>query len=518
GPNMCSVELKDLTESIWHMCSQEYIHLTVICKVDLVNCVPGFKAIISINSIYLNVLDGHNVSDTSQVNQDINITEVGTYSIGCQAQNVKFNDTKISCSYLLQIFGPPLTPPVIQIASTSTYTEEGIQENKVYTVQCKTFGGVPLVNNITVSCGNIESTQSGNIFTSPILFTRFMTGQNCTCTAQHITGCYENNTSTLQLNILYKSAVIEFNVTSNIIENGKSVQFYCEADGNPTPKMFIVKENETIAQNSSGYYLYYNKSMSCRDAGYYFCQTNNGIDVNSEETKQVTVFVRCPLQFTSNEILKNFSLQQGMLFSYKFTVYGYPEPDKITIFKSNQVSNNIIVTNSSLEPPYVTVELKIFRLSLADFGFYTLLIFQNGLLNLSLNFIINEELEANKETDINVGAVVGGCIAACSVVILVVVVVVVNRKYEITCKKKVSNKEPKKTQTYSELSLLQQLKDRHNYETPIHNRNLSNNEVTDKTANYMNVEEMDTMIGNENSLYCNTQNENVHQQITKTVA
>ncbi|KAK0069109.1 hypothetical protein Bpfe_001291, partial [Biomphalaria pfeifferi] len=69
--------------------------------------------------------------------------------------------------------------------------------------ECTAPGGIPPVSNITVLCGNITaSTQSGNIFTSHVKFTRTMTGQNCTCTAQHITGCYENNTSTLQTNVL----------------------------------------------------------------------------------------------------------------------------------------------------------------------------------------------------------------------------------------------------------------------------------------------------------------------------
>ncbi|KAI8779655.1 hypothetical protein BgiBS90_018849 [Biomphalaria glabrata] len=506
-PTTCLVQLKDTSRAIWTMCTHTFINFSIICQVNEADAIPGIKGKVSINSVYSNLMDSTNIKNTFQITREINITEAGRYFIGCQVQNTLFSDALATCSYSqdLQLIAPPTSSQIIQLINI-------IQENKYYTFQCEAHGGIPSVSNVTVSCGNIKDvTQSGNIFTSPVTFTRNMAGQNCTCTAEHITGCYENNTSILKLNILYKSAIIGFNVTSRVIDNGKFVQFYCEADDNPIPKMFIVKENETIAQNSSGYYLYYNKSMSCRDAGYYFCQANNGIDVNSDESKQITVFVRCPLQLTSNEIQQSFSLQQGKLFSYKFTVYGYPEPDKITILKSNQVSNNVLVTNSSLEPPYVRVELKIFSLSSADFGIYTLIMFQNGLQTLSLIFIINEE------TGINFGAAVGGSLAACVVVISVVVVVVVKRKYEITCKKKISNKEPKQTQTYSELSLSQQLKDKHNYETPIHSRNLSNNEVTDKTANYMNVKDIDIPVGNDNSLYCNTQNENVHQQIAKTV-
>ncbi|KAK0069159.1 hypothetical protein Bpfe_001341, partial [Biomphalaria pfeifferi] len=57
------------------------------------------------------------------------------------------------------------------------------------------------------------------------------------------------------------------------------------------------------------------------------------------------------LQLTSNESLKTFSFKKGNLFSYNFTVYGYPEPDQFKIVRFNQFSNNVIATHFSLEPP-----------------------------------------------------------------------------------------------------------------------------------------------------------------------
>ncbi|KAK6963955.1 vascular cell adhesion protein 1 [Biomphalaria glabrata] len=213
GPTACSVEFKDKTQTVWKMCTNAKINWTVICQVNQTDAIPGIKGKININSIYSNVLNSQNMSTMYQVRNEFNVTEAGTYSIGCLVQNLHFNDVYATCSYIpvLQVIAPPKTSPILQFKSTSVEYQMGLQENKVYTVECTAFGGIPSVSNITVSCGNIkELTQSGNILTSPVTFTRTMTGQNCTCTAQHITGCYENNTSTLQLNILCEFIIKSF--------------------------------------------------------------------------------------------------------------------------------------------------------------------------------------------------------------------------------------------------------------------------------------------------------------------
>ncbi|KAK0069163.1 hypothetical protein Bpfe_001345, partial [Biomphalaria pfeifferi] len=284
---------------------------------------------------------------------EVNVTEAGDYFIGCQVQNVYFPDVSVECSYTpLQVMAPPILSPIIQIQSTDHDT---VIENKVYNLECSAYGGKPNAFNFTISCGNIDLTQYGNILKSAVTFTRNMTGQNCTCTAQHITGCYENNTSTLKLNILYTAAIVYFNVTSSVIEKGNYAQLYCKAD----------------------------------DGGNYICQANNGVDLNIYN-KQVILFVRCPLQFSSDNNLKSFSLQEGNTFFYNFTIYGYPDPDKFTISKFNQGKNNVEVTMFSLETPFLSIELKIARLTHTDFDNYTLFIFQNGSQPLLFKFMISK--------------------------------------------------------------------------------------------------------------------------------
>ncbi|KAK6963957.1 hemicentin-1, partial [Biomphalaria glabrata] len=187
-----------------------------------------------------------------------------------------------------------------------------------------------------------------------------------------------------------KSAVLSFNVTSTLIENGTQAHIFCEADGNPAPTISVIKGNTIIAQSISGYFLFHNKTMSCKDAGYYLCQADNGIDFNNRESKQLTVVVGCTLQFNTAENIRNFSLQHGQLFTYNFTIYGYPEPDKYLILKSNEESYSIAVTSSSMEPPYITIELKIASLTPKDFDSYVLIIYQNRKQSLTFGFTIHE--------------------------------------------------------------------------------------------------------------------------------
>ncbi|KAK6963962.1 hypothetical protein BgiMline_031150, partial [Biomphalaria glabrata] len=89
-----------------------------------------------------------------------------------------------------------------------------------------------------------------------------------------------------------KSAATFFNVSSTIIENGTYAHLNCTADGNPPPNISISMGNKIIAKSSNSFILVYNKSMSCKDAGYYLCQTNNGIDFNNKDFKQITLHVR----------------------------------------------------------------------------------------------------------------------------------------------------------------------------------------------------------------------------------
>ncbi|KAK6963958.1 vascular cell adhesion protein 1, partial [Biomphalaria glabrata] len=204
GPLTCSVELTNKNQTIWNMCENTQINWTINCQVSQNDVSPGIKAKIRINSDYSNLLDSQNITDFYQVKHEINITYSGSYTVGCEVQNIKFSDYKATCSYtpVLQVIEPPRASPTLAIKNDSKDVLDGVQENKVYIVECRAPGGTPTVSNITVSCGNIkESTQSGYIFTSSVTFTRNMIGKSCTCLAQHITGCYANNNTTKMPNI-----------------------------------------------------------------------------------------------------------------------------------------------------------------------------------------------------------------------------------------------------------------------------------------------------------------------------
>ncbi|KAK0069176.1 hypothetical protein Bpfe_001358, partial [Biomphalaria pfeifferi] len=48
--------------------------------------------------------------------------------------------------------------------------------------------------------------------------------------------------------------------SKTVIDKGNFAPMFCAADGHPAPNTSISKGSETIAHNSSGYFLFHNKS------------------------------------------------------------------------------------------------------------------------------------------------------------------------------------------------------------------------------------------------------------------
>ncbi|XP_055866812.1 uncharacterized protein LOC106053531 [Biomphalaria glabrata] len=168
-----------------------------------------------------------------------------------------------------------------------------------------------------------------------------------------------------------------------------------------------------------------------------------------------------------------------------------------------------------MEPPYVTIKLRILSLTPKDFDTYILVIYQNETQSLIFAFTI-EEVDL-KDTSINVAAIVSGSIADCVVVILIIAVILVRRTYEIKIKVirrlKESGPSTKDATTYSEISMSQQ--ENHNYEVPTRHRNVYNNVEMDTTTQYVNVNvKQDIMVSkDDSSINCNTPSENIHSPV-----
>ena len=74
------------------------------------------------------------------------------------------------------------------------YVEDGTIAN----ISCEVFGGYPEITNVTLECAG-EPIEDGSL-----LITRNLTGENCTCSANHTTGCYLNSTTSAYLIVICK--------------------------------------------------------------------------------------------------------------------------------------------------------------------------------------------------------------------------------------------------------------------------------------------------------------------------
>ncbi|KAI8779639.1 hypothetical protein BgiBS90_018833, partial [Biomphalaria glabrata] len=70
--------------------------------------------------------------------------------------------------------------------------------------------------------------------------------------------------------------------------------------------------------------------------------------------------------------------------------------------------------------------------------------------------------------------------------------------------------------TYSELSMSEQLQDRHHYESTFTNTNVSTSESLNTSAKYLNVKVQDEVKQENSSPYCNTVNVKFNQPVQKT--
>ena len=98
---------------------------------------------------------------------------------------------------------PPPRPPVIsldgrQLSGDIDNNNVTVTEGHAYDMSCHVFGGFPEVENLTLQCAGIPVTEG--YFT----FSLDMNLSNCSCVADHISGCYHLTTE-LRLLVVGKS-------------------------------------------------------------------------------------------------------------------------------------------------------------------------------------------------------------------------------------------------------------------------------------------------------------------------
>ena len=88
---------------------------------------------------------------------------------------------------------PPHTPPILSLEGerfTDTARDNNITvvEGHVQNIGCQVNGGFPEAENITVVCAELP------VENDTFIFTRDHEFSNCTCNADHESGCYDLET------------------------------------------------------------------------------------------------------------------------------------------------------------------------------------------------------------------------------------------------------------------------------------------------------------------------------------
>ncbi|GFO28848.1 hypothetical protein PoB_005535300 [Plakobranchus ocellatus] len=130
----------------------------------------------------------------------------GVYPITCRVINKitdKTQEQKISVTFRK----PPLLPPKITIKGK---TYQGVNARNRITlaaghtedISCQVEGGYPIANTTQLTCGSLTASGGGNVATLTIQKNQLneeMNGTECKCTSHHVTGCYNNNETFLEL-------------------------------------------------------------------------------------------------------------------------------------------------------------------------------------------------------------------------------------------------------------------------------------------------------------------------------
>ncbi|KAH9507606.1 hypothetical protein Btru_051573, partial [Bulinus truncatus] len=448
GPSHCEVKPEDYNLPILDLCYNTSVNLSVVCSVNKSDVSPNFRSVIHINNSQSNFLTSESVETRYITIYKTSATVPGKITLGCQVQNTAFIDITDNCSYsnYLQIIAPPQSVPTLNIKLSRNEDKVIVEENMIYSVECTVPDGVPPVEAISkLNFCFVVVDQTDIIIGRPELTFIHSTQRKLLPTSKAVIGsgfrvlhdsessvtseCLPNesnkmsskesvnqrrNFSSSKDGVIYRR-----NLSSTIDSDSESKSLVSFKDGKAwlahklccaVKTFFVVRKNDPSSAGSEGKYLrehvkncvyghtnkFHNvatRTMTCRDTGIYECQAYNGNRSAGEQgmKKYNSIFVNSPLHLNNSaDTDKRFSPKVGESFVHTVTIYGYPEPNNITVLKSDSTTNNFKVQYQPNELPYFIVELKMENVKKSDFGNYTAIIYQGGNQKLHYSFSLSE--------------------------------------------------------------------------------------------------------------------------------
>ncbi|GFR98882.1 hemicentin-2 [Elysia marginata] len=210
--------------------------------------------------------------------------------------------TQESRDVLVDYTVPPPAPPQIAL---NGQTYQGVTPSNIVAlpegyagdITCRVEEGYPAAHTTQLKCGQLSSTGAGN--TASLRFTdnpimRDMGEIVCMCTAQHLSGCYNNNTTNLNLDITYPPDVL-FTQDKNqtTFNKGDSLELACSAQGNPDPTSVTLtreRTSEVLATVQASELTHSLGPLDCLDSGVYVC---SGQNTRGTTTQEISIGVRC---------------------------------------------------------------------------------------------------------------------------------------------------------------------------------------------------------------------------------
>ncbi|XP_059166611.1 uncharacterized protein LOC131948908 [Physella acuta] len=177
----------------------------------------------------------------------------------------------------------PQTAPIISVGERVLSEGEIVTVGAELTISCAVLDGYPRVEQVTFQCGPYTRTVLNYTGDFTIPYNKVYNQQTCVCTATHVTGQYQRN-STILLDVHYAPVVTRF--TANGVQGflnvtkQRQVEMVCEADGNPPPYVFMQYVNSAVnpfGDNELVSVKYVKRIFTATSNyyGFYYCQVFN---------------------------------------------------------------------------------------------------------------------------------------------------------------------------------------------------------------------------------------------------
>ncbi|XP_059166603.1 uncharacterized protein LOC131948900 [Physella acuta] len=371
------------------------------------------------------------------ISTSIEDDEIGQVTRKCRASNMYFRDMFVENVTTILVQRPSSSPPVIRVDGApyingSSFTTT---ENVPRHIACTVSGGEPNVYAITFTCGQHIITEYGN--TADLLQTTFSkaeNGQKCTCSASHVTGCYNLRTE-ITISVRYQPTVTSFTAvgkdTEVTIKQGDTINFNCTASANPRPTMYITQRSPTSEPfiTVQTYNLQYDiRGAQCDDTDVFYCVADNSVTSGAQATKQrsIQVYVTCPPQpIKSGEQTHTVNLNSDA--TIKFDVTAYPVINTSLAVLSVVKEKFLVPVDATRYnvsvvpgvPPKMTVVVTFKKVQQEDLLHYAVDL-QNGVGSRAAYYFDLTEPEDQTPMYIGIGVGVGGAVLLIIVVLVIV--------------------------------------------------------------------------------------------------